>query len=148
MIIDKVVNLKLYTDLSPLFQEVINYLNTHDLNKLEEGSYPVKGENVFLKIQMKKGIRRDESVPEYHKQMIDIQIPISGEETYGYTPVDDLPAAKFDEAKDIALVPGVDSQTFVTCTPGQMAIFFPHDGHAPCISEEKVLKKAIFKVRA
>jgi len=27
------------------------------------------------------------------------------------------------------------------------AVFFPQDGHAPCISQEKELKKAIFKVK-
>jgi beta-galactosidase beta subunit len=30
----------------------------------------------------------------------------------------------------------------------QMAIFFPQDGHAPCISDAPEIKKAIFKVKA
>jgi beta-galactosidase beta subunit len=29
-----------------------------------------------------------------------------------------------------------------------MAIFFPQDGHAPCIIEKDEIKKAIFKVKA
>jgi beta-galactosidase beta subunit len=29
----------------------------------------------------------------------------------------------------------------------QMGIFFPQDGHAPCIAEEPEIKKAIFKVK-
>jgi len=29
-----------------------------------------------------------------------------------------------------------------------MAIFFPQDGHAPCISSEPTIKKAIFKIKA
>ncbi|MBR3398726.1 MAG: YhcH/YjgK/YiaL family protein, partial [Prevotella sp.] len=34
------------------------------------------------------------------------------------------------------------------CQPGEFAIFFPQDGHAPCISQEEGIKKAIFKVKA
>ena len=30
---------------------------------------------------------------------------------------------------------------------GNFSIMFPQDGHAPCISQEKELKKAIFKVK-
>jgi YhcH/YjgK/YiaL family protein len=39
-------------------------------------------------------------------------------------------------------------QTNVTLKPGQFVIFFPQDGHAPCIIGEKKIKKAIFKVKA
>ena len=28
-----------------------------------------------------------------------------------------------------------------------MAIFFPQDGHTPCISTEETFKKAVFKVK-
>jgi beta-galactosidase beta subunit len=28
-----------------------------------------------------------------------------------------------------------------------MGIFFPQDGHAPCISDKAEIKKAIFKVK-
>jgi beta-galactosidase beta subunit len=36
----------------------------------------------------------------------------------------------------------------VTVKPGQIVIFFPQDGHAPCIIDEPEIKKAIFKVKA
>ena len=32
--------------------------------------------------------------------------------------------------------------------PGQFAIFFPQDGHMPCITDAPEIKKAIFKVKA
>ena len=38
------------------------------------------------------------------------------------------------------------AECFVTCHPGMFAIFFPQDGHAPCISFEPEIKKAIFKI--
>ena len=80
--------------------------------------------------------------------MIDIQICVSDSETFGYTPLDELPEVEFDEQKDIAKLPGLEAQTYVTINPGQMAIFFPQDGHAPCISESGCLRKVILKILA
>ena len=39
------------------------------------------------------------------------------------------------------------AQTYFTVKPGQMVVFFPQDGHAPCISDKPAIKKAIFKVK-
>lgn len=85
---------------------------------------------------------------ETHNKMIDIQIPLSVSETYGYSPACTLPVAEYNEAKDITKIPDVVADCYVTCRPGMFAIFFPQDGHAPCISEEPAIKKAIFKVLA
>jgi YhcH/YjgK/YiaL family protein len=79
--------------------------------------------------------------------MADIQIPISCEETFGYSPVSDLPAAEYDSEKDYTLYGDTKPQTYVTVKPGQFVIFFPQDGHAPCIIDKPEIKKAIFKVR-
>ena len=68
-------------------------------------------------------------------------------ETYGYIPVSELPEAEFHEDGDYALVPEAAPQSYVTCKPGMFAIFFPQDGHAPLITDEAVLRKAIFKVK-
>ncbi|MGI6231382.1 MAG: YhcH/YjgK/YiaL family protein [Prevotella sp.] len=146
MIIDTIDNLQQYTPLNPLIAEVVKFLKQNDLASLPVGKHPILGERLFVNVQAKEGKKRDEAVIEYHKKMIDIQIPISDSETFGYTPVCDLPDAPFDEAKDIAKLPGVKPQTYVTLKAGQIAIFFPQDGHAPCISEAHSLKKAIFKL--
>ena len=118
MVIDTLDNLEKYVSLNPLFTEVVKFINETDLTKLET-----------------------------HRQMIDIQIPMNTEETYGYSPVKDLPEVEYNEAKDCTLYPGVKAQTLVTCKPGQFAIFFPQDGHQPCIGKGDI-HKAIFKVKA
>ncbi len=50
------------------------------------------------------------------------------------------------QAKDVTKYPGVKAQTLVTCKPGQFAIFWPQDGHQPCIGSGDI-HKAIFKVK-
>ena len=147
MIIDTLDNLEKYVSLNPLFQDVIDFLKSNKWEKLEDGKHFIREKDVFVNIQTLKGKTREEAAMEYHRKMIDIQVPISTAETYGYIPVEDLPAAEYKEEKDMAKLPGADSQTFVTVKPGQFVIFMPQDGHAPGISTQPELRKAIFKVK-
>ena len=52
-----------------------------------------------------------------------------------------------EEEKDVTKYPGAKAETLVKCRPGEFAIFWPQDGHQPCIGEGDILK-AIFKVKA
>ena len=148
MIIDKIENLKKYASVNPLFAKVVDFLQHNDLNALEPGKHEIEGKDLFVNIQMAKGKTPDEAVIETHNKMIDIQIPLSGEETFGYTQRDLLPDAPYNEEKDITKIPDMAADSYVTCQPGMMVIFFPEDGHAPCIAGVPELKKAIFKVKA
>ena len=147
MIIDKIENLDKYVTLNPLFADVVEFLKSHDLQKMEVGKYPIKDKDLFLNLQVAKGRSQEAAVLETHIDMIDIQVPLSCEETFGFTPLCDLPAFEYNAEKDITKYGETKAQTYVTLKPMQMAIFFPQDGHAPCISEEAEIKKAIFKVK-
>ena len=148
MIIDTLKNLKNYEALNPLFKKVVDFLAENDLNALETGKHKIEGKDLFVNIQMAKGRSREAATLETHINMIDIQIPLDGEETFGYTPLGDLPAFDYNAEKDITKYGDTMAQTYVTLKPGQMGIFFPQDGHAPCISDKAEIKKAIFKVKA
>ena len=147
MIIDKLENLKLYASLNPLFPKVLEFLQQHDLNTLEEGKHEIVGKDLFVNIQVAKGKTPEAAVIETHDKMIDIQIPITAPETYGYTQRDQLPKETYNAEKDITKIPDLAADSYVTCIPGMFAIFFPQDGHAPCISDNAEIKKAIFKVK-
>ena len=147
MIIDTLDNLEKYATLNPLFGDVVEFIKSNDLNKLEEGKHFIKDKDLFVNIQTAKGKTRQEAKLETHRRMIDIQIPLDAEETYGYTPLCNLPNEEYNEEKDITKY-AIPADTYVTCKPGEFAIFFPQDGHAPCITTEAQLRKAIFKVKA
>lgn len=147
MIIDNLENLSSYVSLNPLFADVVAFLKDHDLNTLELGKYPIKGDDLFLNLTVAKGRAKEAAVLETHIKMIDIQVPLSCEETFGFTPLEDLPEAEYNAEKDITKYGDLQAQTYLTLNPNQMAIFFPEDGHAPCISENPEIKKAIFKVK-
>ena len=147
MIIDTIENLNKYVGLNPLFADVVAFLKDHDLRTMEPGKYPIKDKDLFLNLTNARGRGKEAAVLETHIDMIDIQIPISCAETFGYTPLCDLPAFDYNAEKDVTLYGDTKPQTYVTVNPMQMAIFFPQDGHAPCIADNPEIKKAIFKVR-
>lgn len=147
MIIDKLENLKNYAMLNPLFPKVVEFLQQNDLNALEPGKHEIEGKDLFVNIQMAKGHTPAEAVIETHNKMIDIQIPLSDIETFGYTQRDQLPEAEYNAEKDITKIPDLPADSYITCMPGMFVIFFPQDGHAPCITDSPEIKKAIFKVK-
>lgn len=148
MIIDTLDNLAKYEAVNPLFKEVVEFLKTNDLNTMEPGKYPIKGADLFVNITTTKSRTPDQAVLETHRRMIDIQIPLDAPETYGYTPLCRLPELEYNDEKDITKYGDLMAESFVDCQPGMFAVFFPQDGHAPCISMAPEIKKAIFKIKA
>lgn len=149
MIIDNLANLYKYVDLNPLFKDVVEFIKSNDLSKLSEGKHTITGDDAFVTISTVKAKTKEEATLETHKKMIDIQIPLSASETYGYTPLSDLPDADYNNDKDITFYYGISAQNYIACDNQMFAIFFPQDGHAPCISMQNAeIHKAIFKVKA
>ncbi|MDO4160192.1 MAG: YhcH/YjgK/YiaL family protein [Prevotellaceae bacterium] len=147
MIIDTIENLGKYESLNPLFKEVVDFIAKNDLNALETGKHEIKGKDLFVNIQIAKGKTKETALMETHKNMIDIQIPLDAEETYGYSPLCDLPEVEYNDVKDVSKYE-VAAESYVTCKPGEFAMFFPQDGHTPCISDKPEFKKAVFKILA
>ncbi len=147
MVVDTLDNLERYVSLNPLFAEVVKFVKENDLASLEVGKHIIQGADLFLNIAVAHGKAEEDAVIETHRKMIDIQIPLDNEETYGYSPLAALPDVEYNAEKDITKYPGVKAQTLVTCKPGQFAIFWPEDGHQPCIGKGDI-HKAIFKIKA
>jgi YhcH/YjgK/YiaL family protein len=148
MIIDTLENLKYYIPLNPMFADVVKFIEENDLLKLEAGKHEIKGKDLFVNIINQKGKTVDEAVMETHRNMLDIQIPLDGDETYGYMPLGDIAVkAEYNAEKDLTKYPEQPSSTFVNCHPGMFAMFLPQDGHTPCISKASEFKKAVFKVK-
>ena len=105
MVIDTLNNLSKYVGLNPLFADVVAFLKNNDLNALEAGKHFIKDKDLFVNIQVAKGRSKEAATLETHINMIDIQIPLDGEETFGYTPLCDLPAFEYNAEKDGYLLP-------------------------------------------
>lgn len=147
MVIDTLDNLEKYASLNPLFTKAFEYLKSTDLKAQEPGKVVLQGSDLVVNISLAKGKTKEQAQLETHKKFIDIQIPLSCTETMGYTPANALPEGEYNEEKDITKFAGL-SESYIDVKPGMFAIFFPQDGHAPCISSEETIKKVVVKVLA
>ena len=145
--IDTLENFGKYVSLNPLFVAVAEYMKNNDIFVQETGVVRLDGADLFVNYTVAKGKTVSEARIETHNRMIDIQIPLSCPETMGYTPRKNLPETEYNEEKDISFYQG-KAEKYITINPGEFVIFFPEDGHAPCVSESPSIKKAIFKVKA
>lgn len=147
MIIDALNNLKDYVSLNPLFKDVVEFIQKTDLASQGPGIVKIQGDDLFANFTVANGKTPDQAKLETHDKMIDIQIPISTKETMGYIPRVKLKEADYNPQKDITFY-DEKPESFVDVNVGEFAIFFPQDGHAPCISDEEKIQKVIFKVKA
>ncbi len=147
MIVDRLENLGKYAAINPLFAKVVDYMKDHDIFAHEPGKVEIEGKDLFVNYAVAKGKTKEVARIESHDLMIDIQIPTSCAETMGYTPRVNLPEAEYNAEKDITFYPGL-AEKYITINPGEFVIFFPQDGHAPCVSDEAEIVKVIFKVKA
>ena len=146
MIIDRIENLDKYVKLNPLFQVVCDYIKQNDPFSHPLGKTELKGKDVVANFCCVAGKEKPLARLETHDLMIDIQMPLSTPEVYGFTPRLSLPEAEYNEAKDVTKYPGVQGESFITCHPGMMAVFLPEDGHQPCIGTAENIHKAVIKI--
>lgn len=147
MVIDTLEKLEMYASLNPLFPKVIEFLKANDLTSLEVGKHEIEGKDLFVNIINTPGKTKEVANMETHKNMLDIQIPLNVTETFGYTPLERLPKCEYNAEKDITKYPGVIAENYIDCKPGMMVIFWPQDGHQPCVSDAENIHKAVFKVK-
>ena len=145
MVIDRLENLERYVSLNPLFAQAVEFLKSTDLDAHEIGKVVLKEGELMVNFSQARPKTKDEARIETHNNFIDIQIPLSGVELMGYMPRTDLPEAPYNAEKDITFYEGLATD-YLTVKPGMFAIFFPEDGHAPCIGTG-IIKKLVVKVK-
>jgi len=137
---------RFYEELHPRFRQAFEYVKNHDLSKEPAGKVEIDGDNLFINIAEITGKTPDAALVEVHKKYMDIQLPLTSPETMGWIDAKACTHLKeeYSEQKEMALF--TDKPTaYITVAPGEFAIFFPHDGHAPGIGQG-TMKKAIVKV--
>lgn len=132
---------------NPYYQRALEYIRQTDLSALTNGRHTIDGDNLWVNIVDSELRSSSEAKFEVHNQYIDIQIPLSAQESYGVKSRVKCrqPIGEFNEADDYILFD--DEITIIeTRQPNEMIVFTPDDAHAPLIGEGSI-HKAIFKVR-
>lgn len=144
MIIDSIENLSNYKSLNPFLAKAIEFIKSLDMNNLEIGKVEIDGKNIFAIISESNLKTSEQAKVEVHNNYLDIQIPVSKAEGFGWIDRAGLQkeAAPFDTTKDIQFFEDKPIVKF-DLMPGNFVIFFPQDGHAPCIGEGSIIKIVI-----
>lgn len=148
-VVDKIENLGNYTEVSPAFGKVIEFLKSHDFASIPKGKNDVDGANSWVNGVEIELVPLAERKPELHKKYFDIHIPLKYDEVMGVAPFDPSAEGSFNEADDIGFY--AQKVEPITVKVGEFAIVWPNTcSHSPaCTPDEKKLqKKLIAKVIA
>jgi biofilm protein TabA len=147
MIIDHIQNGALYHGLGARIRTALEYLVKTDFAAMVPGRYDLDGDQVFALIQQYETRPREQGIWEAHRRYIDVQYVAAGFETLGYAPIGNLSVTQpYTVDKDCELFVGPGD--FLTARAGTFIIFFPADGHMPCLAYDTPVpvRKVVVKV--
>ena len=147
MIVDHIDNWRLYEAAHSLFPLAFACLAKTDWTKVEDGRFSISGEDVFAIVDRRRGKGTDNAKLEVHREYIDIQFIVQGEDLMGYRPLFDCQSPEpFDADRDVGFFADRPA-TWVGIQENCFTIFFPTDPHAPMGSDGE-FQKVVVKVRA
>ena len=134
-------------DHNPYLKAAREFAKNNDLAALTPGKHVIDGDNLWVNIVSAPLRPVEKAKLEAHDAYIDLQIPLSGGESFGVKPRKDctLQEGEMDTVNDIVFF-GDKVEKIVTLSAGEEIVFAPDTAHAPLIGEGNILK-AIFKIK-
>lgn len=147
MIIDKIENISKYKEIPEFAHTFIKNI-TPDI---KEGRYEL-GEDNFANVESYLTKPHEVAKFEAHRNYIDIQLLLSGNERIYYNDVEGLvEAAPYDKSRDIVFFKdSVKKSDYLTLNGTNFALIYPHEAHAPQVSVNdyaEQVKKVVVKVK-
>ncbi len=132
MILDTLANHAQYAAISPRFARAFAFLQQLPADAAI-GRHEIDGEEIYAFVQKHQTKPVAEKLMEVHRKYIDIQYMVKGREIIMWAPLADLKECTmaFDPAVDAALYKCIPAMVPIPVLPGQFALLFPVDGHAP-----------------
>jgi len=133
---------------TPLGEKVapfVAFLKENDIQSLEKGKYDLSG---GCKLSIAEITTKTEEKWEAHKEFIDIQYVLTGDEKMGFGNVADMnETVPYNSEKDVLFYDGKNGE-YITVSSGEFVIFGVEDAHAPglAVNEPSFVKKAIVKI--
>ena len=151
MIADTLKQRHRYTNFSPRFAAAFDFLEKLPANQ-PLGRCDIDGDDCFALVQSYTTRPFAQVKFESHRKYVDIQFIQTGRETILWTPLATLTQVTQPYAadQDVALYANPHQMTPLMLCPGDFAIFFPTDGHAPGLEADDAteVRKVVIKVRA
>ncbi|HNW51142.1 MAG TPA: YhcH/YjgK/YiaL family protein [Prolixibacteraceae bacterium] len=147
MILDAIENADLYKSISPLLAEGMKFLSENNFETIEPGKFYLKDQLLYAMVNEYETKPMEQCKLEAHRQYIDIQFMVSGEERVGYVAFEgQTPSEAYNPEKDVVFFQ--ENVSLFTLKKGSFAVFFPNDLHQPCIlsGEAARVRKVVVKV--
>ena len=142
MILSNLNNREGLEKLHPLMPRLFEWLEQNDVMNLPLGIHEIEGRDLFINNQAPEVLYTVENAPiEVHRKYIDVQVILSGKETMGWKPIEEVATwrGEYDEEKDVRFS-DERCEHFVTLKAGELVVFFTNDGHAPMIGDGPIRK--------
>lgn len=127
--------------LHPAFERVFQYIKTHNLLDAPLERIELDGNRLFINNVLTEAKSQSEQPLEAHRAYLDIHILLEGNERIGWRALEDCvePRTPFDEENDYMLF-DQEATSYIDLLPGQFAIVYPEDAHAPLIGQGTIRK--------
>lgn len=139
-----------YKKVHPRFEAAFETLKKLACENAEIGKYVIDGDNLYAMVQAYDTKPVAEKKFEIHKDYIDIQYIISGEELMGYESLDKL-TPMGDYKPDAQFFYINEEYDKINLGAGEFVVFFPNEPHAPGAAVNDVpsaVKKIVVKILA
>lgn len=147
MIISSLTSPNFKVGLPKVIAEVCDYLNTLDLNALENGRHDIN-DQIYMNVMEPETAEPSSKKAELHHEYLDVQVLIRGTENIevGATYPNLSKYEDYNEADDYQLCADIDDKFTVTMKPKMFAVFYPYEPHKPCCvvngKTEKISRKS------
>lgn len=149
MLYSKIGLLNEYDLDSPKFKTAFSFLQNTNLEKLQEGWIQLDN-NVRVSVQRYTSFKWDDNKFETHKNFLDLQYVISGEELCAVCHKEDLGPiyTPYDEQKDIAFYEDPRDYSSIILKARDLVILTPDDPHKPrcSIGFPLEIRKIVIKI--
>jgi len=131
------------------FEAAFEFLDQKTLADVPVGKHAIEDEQVYALVQKLPSRSPDTAQFESHRKYIDIHYIVSGQETSGFAPAENLKlAVPYDESKDVMLYAVPPQYTKVEIRAGQFVVYQPGQAHLPNCHLQGIhdLHKVVIKV--
>ena len=137
--------------LHPDLQQALTLAVAANPQEKTPGRYELQGDNIFMNVMQFATQSPEQKKAELHREYIDIQVLLSGEERILFGMTDSArQCEEMHVEDDYQLCSQIADEQAMVLKPGRFVIFMPGEPHKPgCVVQAPMhIKKVVIKVRA
>lgn len=137
--------------LHPVLQQALTLAVAANPQEKTPGRYELQGDNIFMNVMQFATQSPEQKKAELHREYIDIQVLLSGEERILFGMTDSArQCEEMHVEDDYQLCSQIADEQVMVLKPGRFVIFMPGEPHKPgCVVKAPMdIKKVVIKVRA